>query len=84
MGRKKHLWQDVDYALRYFDDTTHRTRKGYSYYVEAGVEQGHLNELTEGGLIRSLGRWSEVRKYDLKGQESFLFLGGSQIGDFSY
>ena len=36
--------------------------------MEAGLEQGRRNELTGGGLIRSLGGWSEVRKHGLKGQ----------------
>jgi hypothetical protein len=69
MGRKKRPWQDVDYVLSYFGDTPHRARKGYYSYVEAGLDQGRRNELTGGGLIRSLGGWTEPRKYGLKGQD---------------
>jgi len=69
MGRKKRLWQDVDYVLSYFGDTPRRTRKDYYSYVEAGLDQGRRNELTGGGLIRSLGGWTEVRKHGLKGQD---------------
>jgi len=69
MGRKKRHWQDVDYVLNSFGDTPRRARKGYCSYVEAGLDQGRRNELTGGGLIRSLGGWAEVRKYVLKGQE---------------
>jgi putative transposase len=68
MGRKKRPWQDVDYVLSYFGDTLHGARKDYYSYVEAGLDQGRRNELTGGGLIRSLGGCSEVRKYGLKGQ----------------
>ena len=37
--------------------------------LEAGLYQGRRNELTGGGLIRSLGGWTEVKKYGLKGQD---------------
>ena len=69
MERKKRPWQDVGYVLSYFGDTLQRARKEYFSYVEAGLNQGRRKELTGGGLIRSLGRWAEVRKHDLKGQE---------------
>ena len=69
MGRKKRPWQDVDYVLSYFGDAVQKARKEYYSYVEAGLDQGRREELTGGGLIRSLGGWAEVRKYGLKGQE---------------
>lgn len=69
MGRKKRSWQDVDYVLSHFGKTLGRARKEYYSYVEAGLDQGRRNELTGGGLIRSLGGWSEVRKCGLKAQE---------------
>jgi hypothetical protein len=68
MGRKKRPWQDVDYVLGFFGKTTGRAKKVYSSYVEAGFEQGHRDELTGGGLIRSLGGWSEVRRQGLRGK----------------
>jgi hypothetical protein len=68
MGKKKRSWQDVDYVLSYFGGRHVRARKEYYSYVEAGLEQGRRNELTGGGLIRSLGGWKEVIKYGLKGQ----------------
>lgn len=71
MGRIQHVWQDVDYVLSYFGYPPHNARKEYYSYVEAGLEQGRRNELTGGGLIRSLGGWSEVRKHGLKGQDHF-------------
>lgn len=69
MGRKKRPWQDVDYVLSYFGETIHRARKDYSSYMEAALDQGRRSELTGGGLIRSLGGWSEVRQHALKGAE---------------
>ena len=59
----------MDYVLSYFGDTPRRARKDYFSYVKAALDQGRPNELTGGGLIRSLGGWAEVRKHGLKGQE---------------
>ena len=67
MGRKRRPWQDVDYVLRYFGKTSKKARKAYFSYVEAGLGQGRRDELTGGGLIRSLGGWSEVRRLRLRG-----------------
>jgi REP element-mobilizing transposase RayT len=67
MERKKRSWQDVDYVLRYFGKTSHNARKAYLSYVEAGLEQGRRDELTGGGLIRSLGGWSELSRLRLSG-----------------
>lgn len=69
VGRKKRPWQGVDYVLGYFGETLNRARKEYCSYMESGLGQGRRSELTGGGLIRSLGGWSEVRKGALKGRE---------------
>jgi len=69
MGMKKRPWQDVDYVLSYFGRTVHSARKAYFSYVEAGLDQGHRDDLIGGGLIRSLGGWSEVKRLRLKGQD---------------
>ena len=68
MGKKRRPWQYVDYVLSYFGDTPRRGMKEYYSYMASGLEQGSRNELSGGGLIRSLGGWSEVRKHGLKGQ----------------
>jgi len=69
MGRKKRSWQDTEYVLGSFGKTIGRARKVYSSYVEAGLEQGRRDELTGGGLIRSLGGWSEVSRQRLTGRD---------------
>ena len=69
MGRLKRPWQDVEFVFSYFGATLQRARKEYFSYVEAGLDQGRIKELTGGGLIRSLGGWAEVRKHGLKGQD---------------
>jgi putative transposase len=81
MGVKKRPWQDVDYGLGYFGDTGHRARRAYHGYVQAGLGQGRRDELTGGGLIRSLGRWSEVEKRQVHVMSDERILGDSDFVD---
>ncbi len=61
MGKAKREWQETDYVLGYFGEGIREARKGYESFVEEGVKQGRRKELTGGGLIRSLGGWTEAR-----------------------
>jgi len=61
MGKAKREWQDTDYVLGYFGKSKAEARKKYESLVKAGGTQGRRNELTGGGLIRSLGGWTEAR-----------------------
>ena len=67
LGNKKRDWQDVDYELSYFGKQLIGARRQYYDFVSEGVHQGRRNDLTGGGLIRSLGGWSAITKSDLKG-----------------
>ena len=59
MGKVERKWQDTDYVLSYFGSKRVR-RKNYLKYVEEGIDAGRRPELVGGGLVRSLGGWSEV------------------------
>jgi REP element-mobilizing transposase RayT len=72
MGTRKRPWQSVDYVLGYFGRTVHRARKAYLSYVEAGLVHGRRDELTGGGLVRSLGGWSEVKKLTAKSRAHMM------------
>jgi hypothetical protein len=61
MGKAKREWQDTDYVLGYFGKSKAEARKKYESFVKEGVTQGRRNELTGGGLIRSLGGWTNAR-----------------------
>ena len=61
MGKVKREWQDIDYVLGYFGKSKTEARKEYESFVKDGVIQGRRKELTGGGLIRSLGGWTEAR-----------------------
>lgn len=60
MGRRKHPWQERDYVLSWFGKTEGEARKEYKAYVREGVLEGSRPDLVGGGLIRSMGGWSEV------------------------
>lgn len=60
MGRRKHPWQERDYVLSWFGKTEGEARKEYRAYVKEGVLEGSRPDLVGGGLIRSMGGWSEV------------------------
>lgn len=59
-GRIKNDWQDRDYVLNCFGKSTKAAIINYREFVEAGIAAGRRPELVGGGLIRSLGGWSQV------------------------
>ena len=66
MGNVKREWQDSEYVLGYFGKSARKARKEYESFVNAGLGEGRKDELTGGGLIRSLGGWIEAKEI-LKG-----------------
>ncbi|OGP91560.1 MAG: hypothetical protein A2157_07515 [Deltaproteobacteria bacterium RBG_16_47_11] len=60
MGKVKRVWQEKDYILGYFGKHRNRALRAYWRFVEEGRSQGRRAELMGGGLIRSLGGWSQV------------------------
>lgn len=69
MGKEDCNWQETNYVLACFGKSILQGRESYYSYVKEGVNQERRPELVGGGLIRSLGGWSEVRKLRLKGQD---------------
>jgi len=60
MGNIRHEWQDRGYALSWFGKSEGVSKKAYLAYIREGMTQGRRSDLTGGGLVRSLGGWSEV------------------------
>jgi len=60
MGKEKRHWQDVDYVLGCFGKIGKRARKAYLRYVEAGIGQGHQDQLTGGQEVGNESHWSGV------------------------
>jgi len=62
LGEEKRPWQDVEYTLGCFGATADRARRAYLDYMKAGLKQGRRDDLTGGGLVRSLGGWMAVKR----------------------
>ena len=60
MGTKKNDWQERDYVLDQFHKKEGKAIRAYRKFMEEGKNQGRRPELVGGGLIRSLGGWSQV------------------------
>jgi len=82
IGKRKNHWQETEYVLRQFSEERGRAIRAYRKFIEEGKDQGRRMELVGGGLIRSLGGWSQV--LSLRGNKEEIehdarILGG---GDF--
>ena len=60
MEKGKNDWQEREYVLHQFHKREGRAIRSYRKYMEEGKDQGRRSELVGGGLIRSLGGWSQV------------------------
>ncbi len=69
-GRAGGGWQDVGAVLGYFGRRKKRAIIAYENYVREGIEQGRRPELVGGGLIRSMGGWSEVLSLRRRGEKT--------------
>jgi len=65
MGVKERPWQDIRYPLGYFGRTPNQAKKAYLNFMEQGISLGKRQDLTGGGLIRSIGGWTEVKQRGL-------------------
>ena len=68
MGRIEREWQDTEYVLSFFG-TGQDQRNKYQQYLGKGIAMGRRPELVGGGLIRSLGGWSEVLAIRSRGEK---------------
>jgi REP element-mobilizing transposase RayT len=82
VSKAKYPWMDTEYVLAQFGNTRWKAFHEYRSFMHEGVGQGHIKELTGGGLIRSQGGWSQVLSLQRRGQKEDFderILGG---GDF--
>jgi len=61
LGTARNEWQDRDSVLSQFGHRETDAKSAYRRFVADGVELGRRPELVGGGLVRSLGGWSEVK-----------------------
>ena len=67
-GRQKNDWQERDFVLGFFGSKGRKAVRAYREWVEGGKGLGHRPELMGGGLIRSMGGWSQVLSLRKKGE----------------
>jgi len=60
MGKAEYPWMDTAYVLLQFGSSKRKGRAEYRKFMREGIGLGRRPELTGGGLIRSLGGWSQV------------------------
>ncbi len=66
-GQMERDWQDTGTIRDYFAGKPKEAVRRYKAFVAEGVGQGRRPELVGGGLIRSLGGWSQVLSLRRKG-----------------
>jgi REP element-mobilizing transposase RayT len=84
MGTVERNWQDVDSVLSWFGSRVGEARAAYRFFVEERVSKGRRPELVGGGLVRSLGGWSQVTAMRRRGEKSISderILGGSDFAE---
>src|SRR3972149_11499529 len=82
IGKTDFSWMDTEHVLAQFGSTRRKALYEYRSFIREGAAQGHVKELTGGGLIRSQGGWSQVLSIRRRGQKEEFderILGG---GDF--
>jgi putative transposase len=82
MGKKRRVWQDRDYVLRYFGQREREAKKRYVSFVAKGIEEGSRPDLVGGGLLRTVGGWKGLKDLRdsgkrVRGDERIL--GGSEF-----
>jgi REP element-mobilizing transposase RayT len=79
IGEGKNDWQEREYVLRQFHRREGSAIRAYRRFVEDGKDQGRRPELVGGGLIRSLGGWSQV--ISLRGSRKKMKYDSRILGD---
>jgi REP element-mobilizing transposase RayT len=82
MGTITRDWQEKETILSYFSPQKKRAMSLYAAFVSEGIPLGKRPELVGGGLIRSLGGWSEVvsmRRKDIRTASDERVLGSNEF-----
>jgi hypothetical protein len=82
MGETERAWQDTQTVLSYFGKRKKRAVEKYEDFIWQGIASGRRPELVGGGLIRSLGGWSQVLSLRRTGSKLFSderILGSSEF-----
>ncbi len=67
--KAKYPWMDTATVLSQFGGTKRKARNEYRRFMQEGMDQGHDPQFSGGGLVRSLGGWSNVLSMRRKGHK---------------
>jgi hypothetical protein len=67
LGGVSRDWQDTATVLAHFGRTRRQAVQRYEAFVQEGIPRGRRRDLVGGGLVRSLGGWSQVLSRRRKG-----------------
>jgi hypothetical protein len=82
MGNINYEWQDRDSVLSYFGKWRKKAIGKYEDFVRGAIREGNRPELVGGGLVRSLGGWSQVKSLRRTGSKIYSderILGNSEF-----
>lgn len=68
LGQAEYSWMDVAYILAQFGDTRRKAIMNYRQFVGEEIKSTDDQNFSGGGLVRSLGGWSQVLAVRRKGQ----------------
>ena len=68
VGKEKNDWQERNYVLQQFHRNEKKAIRVYRRFMEEGKDQGRRPELVGGGLVRSMGGWSQVLSLRSRGE----------------
>ena len=61
LGKLNNELQDVTAVLRLYGNNVAQSRREYKAFVLKGIDQGRRDDLTGGGLVRSVGGWTNAK-----------------------
>ena len=69
IDKAKYPWMDTATVLARFGGTKRKAGNAYRRFMQEGMDQGHDPQFSGGGLVRSLGGWSNVLSMRRKGHK---------------
>lgn len=69
IGKAQYPWMDTETVLAQFGGTKRKAINEYRRFMQDGMDMGHDPQYSGGGLVRSLGGWSNVCAMRRKGQK---------------
>ena len=68
IGKAEYPWMDSGYVLAQFGGTRRKAVAEYRQFIREGIQEKHNPVYSGGGLVRSLGGWSQVLAVRRRGE----------------